>query len=87
MQLKDELDYWVRVTAHTCELWMDEFGPYMNDVYKSMDLYIPASMSDLAIARFVKRKLGIQGMRKDTWCDDTFCWRDGSVGAYAVVHG
>jgi len=78
---------WVRVTAKRVEVLFDEYGPYMNDLYALIDIHVPATMSDLAISRLVKRKLGITGMRKDTWADDTHSWRDGNIGAYAVVHG
>jgi len=77
---------WLRITGHVCGLLGDEYGWYMNDVYRSFDEYIPAHWTDVQISRYAKRKLAIQGMRKDTWADDRFSWRDGTVGAYVVVH-
>ena len=48
-------------------------------------LDFPDDASDLAIARSVKRALGIQGMRRDYWAGDDLSWRYGSIGAYAMI--
>ena len=51
--------------------------------YRRVEFIMPEDASDLAIARRVKQELGIQGMNVDQWCCADFCWRDGTIGAYA----
>lgn len=48
-------------------------------------LVVPATISDTAMSRRIKRALGIQGMRADSWAGSSLCWRDGCVGARAEL--
>ena len=48
---------------------------------------IPISVTDTQIVRRAKKEMGIQGWRRDDWAGTEFCWRNGTMGAWAeVIH-
>lgn len=74
------------IRAECTDLWRDEFGWSANCSWvRRRILVVPATISDTALSRRVKRALGIQGMRADSWAGSEFCWRDGCVGAWAEL--
>ena len=76
----------MKIRARVTDLWNDGEGWHENAAWCSeVILDFPDDASDLTIARTVKRSLGIQGMRRDYWAGDDLSWRDGCVGAYALV--
>lgn len=76
----------MKIRARVTDLLHDGAGWYENAAWcREVILDFPDDASDLTIARAVKRALGIQGMRKDYWAGDDLSWRDGCVGAYAMV--
>jgi hypothetical protein len=76
----------MKIRARVTDLLHDGFGWSENASWaREVVLDFPDDASDLTIARAVKRSLGIQGMRKDYWAGDDLSWRDGCIGAYAMV--
>jgi len=77
----------ITIRARVTDLWCDCGGWSENASWcRSVELRVPADLSDAAISRRIKAALGIQGMRTDSWCCSDFGpWRDGAVGAYADV--
>lgn len=76
----------VIIRAELTDLWADCGGYSANCSWvKRRTIVAPASLSDNAIARRIKRALGIQGMKADSWAGADYCWRDGCVGAWAEV--
>lgn len=73
----------MKVRATLTDLWRDDWGWSENASWcRVIEFEMPDWSSDLQIARQVKRRLGIQGMRRDGWAGE-LSWRDGAVGAYA----
>lgn len=76
----------MKIRARVADLMHDGWGWSENAAWcREVVLDFPDDASDLTIARAVKRSLGIQGMRKDYWAGDDLSWRDGCIGAYAMV--
>lgn len=77
----------MKIRARVADLLHDGWGWSENASWcREVVLDFPDDASDAAIARAVKRSLGITGMRRDDWCCSDFGpWRDGSIGAYAMV--
>ena len=76
----------MKIRARVTDLLHDGEGWYENAACcREVLLDFPDDASDLQVSRAVKRSLGIQGMRADHWCGDEWCWRDGCIGAYALV--
>ena len=76
----------MKIRARVTDLMNDGWGWSENAAWcREVILDFPDDASDLTIARAVKRSLGIQGMRKDYWAGEEWSWRDGCVGAYAMV--
>lgn len=76
----------IKVTARLTDLWRDDCGWSENASWvRQVYLEFPDGSSDLTIARRVKAMLGITGMRKDQWAGEEFSWRDGCIGAYALI--
>ena len=76
----------MKIRARVTDLLHDGFGWSENASWaREVMLDFPDDASDLTIARSVKRSLGIQGMRKDYWAGEDWCWRYRSIGAYAMV--
>lgn len=74
------------VRAEMTDLWADEGGWSGNYAWvRRVELELPDNATDLQIARRVKKALGIQGWRQDSWAANELCWRDGCVGAWAEV--
>ena len=72
--------------CRVADLWADECGWSENASWaREVELRLPDTLSDAAIARRIKRALGIEYMRRDDWCGSDMSWRDGCVGAYADV--
>jgi len=70
------------------DLWADGEGGWSENGASRHSEIIEVSEqdSDFAIARKIKKELGIQGMRTDYWCVSDFGpWRDGCIGAYADI--
>lgn len=81
-------DGFITVRARVADLWNDGGSWSENASWaRQVELKFPANTSDVAIARRVKKELGIQGMRVDHWSGADWSWREGCVGAYAdVIH-
>ena len=78
----------MKIRARVTDLLNDGWGWSENASWAcEVILDFPDDASDLTIARAVKRALGIQGLRKDYWAGEAWSWRDGCVGAYALVCG
>lgn len=76
----------IKIHAEATDLTNDGCGWSANCCWvRSVEIEMLASASDAAIARRVKRELGIQGMRADGWSGATWSWRDGCIGAWAEV--
>ena len=77
----------MKIRARVVDLWRESYGGWSENASWAREtiVEVPDDASDLTIARAVKRSLGIQGMRKDCWAGDDLSWRDGSIGAYAMV--
>lgn len=74
------------IRAEVTDLWRDEGGYSANCSWvKRRTLVAPATISDAALSRRVKKALGIQGMRPDYWAGAELCWRDGCIGAWAEI--
>lgn len=74
------------VHAECTDLWRDDCGWSANCSWvRRKILVVPATISDIALSRRIKRALGIQGMRPDSWAGSALCWRDGCVGAWAEL--
>lgn len=77
----------IRIVARTTDLWSESEGGYSENgaCVRQIEIEIPENSSDLAIARRVKKELGIEGWKTDSWCGADFCWRSGLMGAYADI--
>ncbi len=77
----------ITIECRVADLWRDCDGGWCENASwaHTCTITVPESASDAAITRRIKRELGIQGMRADSWCGADWCWRDGAVGAYADV--
>jgi hypothetical protein len=77
----------MKIRARVADLMHDGWGWSENASWaRETIVEVPDDSSDLAISRKVKAALGITGMRTDCWCVSDFGpWRDGSIGAYALV--
>ena len=76
----------MKIRARVTDLLHDGFGWSENASWaREIVLDFPDDGSDLQVSRAVKRCLGIQGMRADHWGGPEWCWRDGSIGAYAML--
>lgn len=75
----------ITVRVVLCGLWHDGDGWSENQPYRSAELTMPADISDRAFARRVLASVGATGMRRDHWAGDD-CWRDGTIGVYAIVN-
>lgn len=77
----------MKIIARTTDLWGDVGGGWSENgacVYQ-VEINMPDNSSDLAIARRIKKELGIEGWKVDQWCSADFVWRSGCMGAYADV--
>lgn len=76
----------MKIIARKTDLWADDGGWSENGAcVHQVEIDIPDNSSDLAIARRVKKELGIEGWKTDEWCSADFVWRSGSMGAYADI--
>lgn len=77
----------ITIRGRVSDLWRDDCGWSENGSWtREAVITVPAKSSDLTICRQIKSVLGIQGMRKDSWCCADFGpWRNGAVGAYADI--
>lgn len=74
----------ITVRVVLCELWHDGNGWSENQPYRLAELTLPADISDRAFARRVLASVDATGMRRDSWAGGD-CWRDGTIGVYAIV--
>ncbi len=82
----DQITHIHIIRAECTDLCRDEFGWSANcNWVRRKILVVPATISDSALSRRIKRALGIQGMRPDSWAGSQLSWRDGCVGAWADV--
>lgn len=77
----------MRIEITVTDLWGDgEGGWSANGCWVNRtEIEVPDNLSDTAIVRRIKKAAGIEGMRRDYWAGEEWCWRDGCIGAYAEV--
>ena len=74
------------IQAVLTDLQRDEGGWCANGCSVDREtIELPDDASDATIIRRIKSALGIQGWRRDSWAGADYCWRDGSMGAYADI--
>jgi D-arabinose 1-dehydrogenase-like Zn-dependent alcohol dehydrogenase len=68
-----------------CDLWREAEGGWSENgvIRHEYILDIPVRYKDCTAAMLMKRKAGITGWRADSWAGTDFCWRNGTMGAYA----
>lgn len=77
----------ITIRGRVSDLWRDECGWSENASWtREVVITVPATASDLTIARRIKSALGIEGMKVDNWCSSDFGpWRYQGIGAYADI--
>lgn len=77
----------MKIRARVADLICYDYAWSENGSFaKEVIIEVDDQASHITIARRVKSALGITGMRRDYWCSSDFGpWRDGCIGAYAVL--
>lgn len=77
----------MKIRARVTDLWRESEGGWSENAswVDEVIFEVPDDATDATIRRRVKQELGIQGMKVDCWAGDEWSWRDGSIGAYAMI--
>ena len=77
----------MKIRARVTDLWRESEGGWSENAswVDEVIFEVPDDATDATIRRRIKQELGIQGMKVDCWAGDEWSWRDGSIGAYAMI--